>query len=428
MSENNEDAVIVEGFRTPFVKSGKNFENMSVEELASHTLRELLERTQIDPKEIEGVILGNTVNSMDSPNLARTVSLLSGLPASVSATTVKRMDISSLESVVSATIKIKAGLANTMIAGGVENMSQMPILLNSGMTKIIKQIMQSKTWIEKAKQTLSLRLSDLKLQFADKKILIDSFSGLHQEQIAKALSDNFHISRKEQDEFTLMSFEKALAAQKKGKWKEEIVPVFPPPDFEWVEEDTELENKPSLHQLSELPSFFDKDHGTVTSGNSSFPADGAVLFLIMSKEKAKALGYQPLASIHSFACIGTESHTQGLGPVYASEKALKQAHLQIKDINLFEINEAFSAQALACLKAFESSALTENSTSLGAVDPSKCNVNGGSLALGNPLSATTARMILSLTKEMKRQQVEWGLVTSGMCEGQAGAFILKNIS
>ena len=426
MSKNNEDAVIVEGFRTPFVKSGKNFENMSAEALASHTLRELLERTQINPKEIEGVILGNTVNSTNSTNPAHTVSLLSGLPASVSATTIKRMDISSLESVVSATIKIKAGLVNTIIAGGVENMSQMPIFLNSGMTKIIKRIRQSETWKEKAKHTLSLRLSDLKLRFADKKIFVDSFSGRHQAEVAKTLSDDFHISRKEQDEFTIMSFEKALAAQKKGKWKEEIVPVFPPNDFELVEEDTEPENPPSLHQLSELPSLFDKDYGTVTSGNSSFPADGAVLFLIMNKEKAEALGYQPLASIHSCACIGTEPHTQGLGPVYAAEKALKQARLQIKDINLFEISEAFSAQTLACLKAFES--LAEQSPALGTIDPEKCNVNGGALALGDPLSATTARMILSLTKEMKRQQVEWGLVASGMCEGQAGALILKNIS
>ena len=421
MSKNNQEAVIVEGFRTPFVKSGKNFEHMSAEELGSHTLRELLERTHIDPKEIEGVILGNTVNSMDSPNLGRIVSLRAGLSPSISATTVQRMDISSLESVVSATIKITAGLANTLIAGGVESMSQMPIFLNSGITKIIKQIIQSETWKEKAKQTLSLRLSDLKLHFVDKTILIDSFSGLHQGQTAEALSDNFHISRKEQDEFTLMSFEKACLAQKKGKWKEEIVPVFPPTNFELVEEDTELENQPSLHQLSELPSFFDKDYSTVTSGNSSFPADGAALLLIMSKEKAQSLGYQPLASIYSFACIGAEPRTQGLGPVYASEKALKKANLQIKDINLFEINEAFSAQTLACLKAFESS-------TPGAVDPEKCNVNGGALALGNPLSATPARMILSLTKEMKRQQVEWGLVTAGMCEGQASALILKNIS
>lgn len=421
MSKNNQDAVIVEGFRTPFVKSGQNFQNISAEELGAYTLRELIERTQISPKEVEGVTLGNTVNSMDSPNIARTVSLTAGLPSSVFATTVQRMDISSLESVTSAAMKIKSGLANTLIAGGVESMSQLPILLSSGITKIIKQIIQSKTWKEKAKPLLSVRLSDLKPQFMNRKMLIDSFSDLSQGQTAEALSEEFHISRKEQDEFTLTSFQKACQAKKKGKWKEEIIPVFPPNDFELVEEDTELENTPSLHQLSELSPCFDNDYGTVTSGNSSSPADGATLLLIMNKEKAESLGYQALASIHSFTFTGLESRKQGLGPVYASEKALKQANLQIKDIHLFEINETFSVQTLACLKAFESSAL-------GAVDPEKCNVNGGALALGNPLSATAARMILNLTKEMKRQQVEWGLMASGMYEGQAGALILKNIS
>ena len=421
MSKNNQDAVIVEGFRTPFVKSGQDFENMPAEELGAYTLRELLERTQIAPSEIEGVILGNTVNTMDSPNIARTVSLRASLPPSVFATTVQRMDISSLESVTSAATKIKYGLANTLIAGGVESMSQMPILLSSGITKIIKQIIQSETWKEKAKPLLSLRLSDLKLQFMNRKRLIDSFSDLSQGQTAEALSEDFHISRKEQDDFTLMSFQKACLAQKKGKWKEEIVPVFPPTDFELVEEDTELKNTPSLHQLSEFLPCFDNNYGTVTSGNSSVAADGAALLLIMNKEKAESLGYQALASIHSFAFTGMESRKQGLGPVYASEKVLKQTNFQIKDINLFEINETFSVQTLACLKAFESSAL-------GTVDPEKCNVNGGALALGHPLSATTSRMILNLTKEMKRQQVEWGLVASGMCEGQAGALILKNIS
>lgn len=421
MFKNSQDAVIVEGFRSPFVKCSKNFENMSAEELGFYVLRELLERTQIDPTGIEGIILGNTVNSTDHPNLARIVSLRAELPFSISAITIQRMDISSLESVISAATKITAGLAKTLIAGGVESMSQMPILLSHGITKIIKQVTQSKKWTEKAKRILSSQISDLKLQFINKKIFIDSFSGLSQGQMAEALRNDFHISRKEQDEFTLKSFQKANMAKKNGKWREEIVPVFPPVDFELVEEDTELENQLSLHQLSELSSSFDKDYGTITSGNSSFPADGAAFLLIMNKERAKSLGYKPLASIHSFACTGVEPKMQGLGPVFASKKALKGAHLQLKDINLFEINETSSAQTLACLKAFES-------FSMGTVELEKCNVNGGALALGNPLSATTARMILSLAKEMKRQQVEWGLVADGVCEGQAGALILRNIS
>ena len=428
MSKNNKDAVIIEGFRTPFVKSGQDFQNMPAEELGAWILRELLERTQIALNEIEEVILANIINPISPPNIARVIALRAGLSPSISAITAQSMD--TLDSVISSVIKIKSGLTNTLISGGVESMSHQPIFFSSKLTKIIKKIIESNNWKDKVKQILFLRPSDMKFQFADRKLFINSVSSLNQAQTAEILSEEFHFSRTEQDEFALMSFQKACLAQKNGKWKEEIVPIFPPADFKLVDKDTALEKKLSMHCLSELQPCFDLDYGTITSGNSSFTADGAALLLIMSREKATALGYQPIVSIHSFASIGVEPRKQGLGPVYASEKVLKQVDLQIKDINLFEINEAFSAQTLACLKAFESSVFAEKylgqKSAMGEVNPKKCNVNGGALALGDPLSATGSRMILSLMKEMKRQQAEWGLVATGICNGQSSALILKN--
>ena len=431
MPENNSrEAVIVEGFRSPFVKSGQDFKNMPAEELGACVLRELMIRTQISTNEVEEVIIGQAINSPGISNIAYSVASGAGLPRPISTTGVQKMDISSLQSLISSAIKIQFGLANTLIAGGVENMSKMPIVLGPKLTDTIKNIIQSKTWKERMKSLLSLKIRDIKIQFADRSFPVHSLSFINRKKAAEILSENFHLTRNELDEFTLTSFQRACLAQKQGKYKEEIVPVFPPADFEMVEKDTEPDNKPSMHYLSELSPCVNH-YGTITSGNSSSEADGAVLFLLMNKEKAKNLGYQPLVAIRSFACAGVAPHNQGLGPVCASQKALKKAGLQIKDIGLFEIDESFSAQTLACLKAFNSSSFAEKylqqSFAMGEVNPEKCNVNGGALALGHPLSVTAARMVLNLAKEMKRQQVEWGLAASGMCEGQAAALILQNI-
>ena len=428
MSKNNKDAVIVEGFRTPFIKSGLDFNNISAEELSTWLLRELLERTQINSNEVEKVILANINNSLNNPNMARTIALRAGLPYSVSTTTILKRDVSSLESLITAATKINSGLLDTVIAGGVDSMSQMPILLHFQMSQIIKKIIQSKSWKEKIKKALALRPSYIKPHFTHKSLFIDPISGWNQIQIAEKLSEELHISKEEQDEFAFTSVKKASQAQKNKKWKEEVVPVFPPVNFELVEKDTKMEEDFSLHDLSELQPYLGKDYGTVTAGNSSFDADGAVLFLIMSREKAQALGYTPLVTIYSFVHSSMQYPHQGLGSVYAIESILRKENLQTKDIDLFEIGENFATQTLACLKTFQSPTLSEKYLGQipGKIDTEKCNVNGGALALGNPISATDARMVLSLTKEMSRQQKEWGLVTTGMCGGQASAVLLRN--
>ena len=428
MSKNSNKAVIIEGFRTPFVKTGQDLQDMSAEELGIRVLRELLERTQVDFNEIEEVVLSNIVNSLDHFNLTQAITRKVGLPQHVFA---RRLSHSYLENVFNVATKIQSGLVKTLIVGGMESMSQAVVAPSPGLTKIIKKVIQSKTWKDRLKHILSLRPKDIKFQFTDQNLFFHSISRGGLKQKVEGLSDYFHISRKEQDEFTLMSFQKACQAQKKGIWKEEIVPVFPPPDFELLTKDPNLENIPTLHFLSELKPCFNGDHGTVTEGNSSFPADGAAVLLMMNEEKAKALGYKPLTYIYSFSRVSADSREYNQGFLYAVEQALKQAKLEIKNINLFEIDESFSAQALACLKSLKSSKDIDNPSEkkviLEEVDPKKCNVNGGALAIGHPLSATPIRMVLSLAKEMKRRQMEWGMVISGACQGPSEVLILKNV-
>lgn len=453
----NNEVVIVEGFRTPFVRFGHHFRDMPAEELGVYLLKELLERTQIANKEIEEIILSNTTSSPNISNIAHTIASGVGLPFSIPATTMRTM--SAIEPLISSVIKIKFGVTNTLIAGGVESISNLPILLKSHLTKIIKKIAHSKTWKEKAKHIFSFQLSDIFLKFTDKALFRDPIFGMSQGQIMEKLSKDFHISREEQDKFALISSQKACLAQKNGKWKEEVVPVFPPTDFELIEQDIELENEVSMRYLSELKPCFDPDYGTVTSGNSSFPADGAVLFLIMNKEKAKSLGYSPLATIHSFASISVTPNSSCFPPVYAVEKLLKQEKLSIQDIDLLEIDETFSAKALAFLKAFDSTFFAgkqsessvgketwtatdtiantsgndietvntlETTNILSSAISKKYNVNGGALALGNALSAGSARMVLSLAKELRRKKGEWGLVVEGAQNGQGKVILLKN--
>ena len=407
MSKIGPSAVIVEGFRTPFIFSGGELQDMPAEDLGAFLLKELVERSKIDSKEIQEVILSNIVNSAEHSNIAYTIAVRAGLDRSIFAETVRRADLSSLQSLFISAGKIQLSLKNTIVAGGVENMSQAPLLTGPRLRKTIRKFNQSRTWKEKIKCALRFRLSDIKLEWAGHKLLEDPLSGLSRAYRAEQLSEIFHISHAQQEEFSLNSFEKALKTQKTRKTKTEIVPLFPPADFPFVAKDKAPAHKRAKDSFSQPQTFF----------NSAFSADGAAMLLLMNKEKAKALGYKTLVTIYSFAHSGRECRKLSEpGLVHAVEQTLHKAGLSIKDIGLFEIDESFAVQALSILKV-----LSEE------LDPAKCNVNGGALALGDPVSATRSRMTLNLAKEMKRRQVEWGLlVSTGMGLGQAGAMLLKN--
>ena len=419
---------VIEGLRTPFAKAGKEFEHLHPAVLATHNIRDFLYKMEFKGEEIDEVILGNGFTSPDSSNIARVAALQAGLPKEISATTTLRNCASSMESFVSGMAKIQAGLYNNAIVGGVESMSNIPFLFSRNLSKIIQRFLLSKTFKHRLKTIASIRARDLKPIISLLEGLKDPFTGYSMGETAEFLAREFRISREAQDNFALSSHKKACAGEK--HLKEEVFPFFTGSQF--VDKDSGPRKAISKERLSKMKPYFDKKYGTVTIANSCPVNDGSSLILIMSEDQMKALGLKPLASIRSVCFTGLEPQRMGLGPVYASAAALKRAGLNLKDMGLIEINEAFAAQVLSCLKAFSSKTFCEEklglNTALGEIDPEKLNVNGGSIAIGHPVSATGTRLILTLAREMKRRKVPFGLATLCIGGGQGGAVILENAS
>lgn len=420
--------VITDGLRTPFVKANKEFASIHPADLAAINLREFLSQSSLKGEEIDEVILGNVANLTDAVNIARVALLRAGFPKTIPAVTVHRNCASSLESIIQGTAKIQAGMADIILAGGVESMSSVPLLFNPSLKDFTLKLMQAKQLPTKLKTLLSFRLNFLTPRIALKETLTDPTTGLSMGETAEILAKEFNISREDQDQFTLESHQKA--SQHQDKLKEELFSVSFGEDKP-ITEDMGVRKTLSLSKLQKAKPYFDKKQGTVTVFNSCPMNDGSSLVLLMAEEKALALGLKPLVSIHSTAYRGLEPERMGLGPVYASALALQKAGLRLKDMDLIEINEAFAAQVLACLKAFNSNAFAKEklglSQAVGEVDRAKLNVNGGAIAIGHPVSATGTRIVLTLTKEMKRQNKQWGLATLCIGGGQGGAIILENI-
>jgi acetyl-CoA acyltransferase len=336
---------------------------------------------------------------------------------------------------------------DVVVAGGTENMSQMPLLMGPAFTKLFEKLGAAKTAGQRLSILGSLLKADLK-QIVDMvttapmaetpykpiigviKGLTDPFVGINMGQTAEILAKEFGLTRQEQDQFALASHQKAVKAIKEGRFKDEIAPVFLPPQFsEVISEDVGPRDGQSLEALAKLKPFFDKATGTITAGNSCPITDGAAMVLLMSREKAQSLGYKPLATIRGYGFAGLEPERMGLGPALATPLALKRSGLTMKDIGLVELNEAFAAQVLACLKAFDSDAFAQKrlgvNTKIGTVSPDIVNVNGGAIALGHPVGATGTRLVVTLMKEMRRRDVQFGLATLCIGGGQGGAMILE---
>lgn len=440
------DVVIIEGLRTPFAKAGSALKDVHPAELGKVALKELIAKTNLDVDVIDEVIIGNTGNPPDSVNISRVVALNAGVPQKTSAYTVHRNCASALESISNGFEKIKSGTMDVVVAGGTENMSQMPILLPKKIQDIFGQLFTAKGPSQALPLLMKLFSADLKqimaLFTANQKNeyfpiisvmqgLTDPFVGINMGQTAEILAKEFGLSREVQDRFAMESHHKAAKAHKDGKLKDEITPLFLPPDYKKVlTEDVGPRENQSMEALAKLKPFFDKKTGTITPANACPLTDGAGMMLLMSREKAEALGHKPLARILSYGFAGLEPERMGLGPVYATPVALKRAGLTMKDIGLIELNEAFAAQVLACVKAFESDEFAKNklglSSKVGEIDLTKMNVNGGAIALGHPVGATGTRLVTTLFKEMKRRDVQFGLATLCIGGGQGGSMIVEN--
>ena len=441
------DVVIVEGVRTPFAKADTKLKTVHPAELGRVALKELLARTNLDVNLVDEVIIGNTGNPSDAVNIGRVVALNAGIPQKTSAHTVHRNCASAMESIAGGFDKIKAGMANVVISGGTESMSQMPLIYSNEVTKAIAMLGSAKSPGQQIAALAGLVGADLKSianllttgpmarapykpRIAIVEGLTDPFVGKNMGETAELLAKEWGLSRQEQDEFALASHQKAVAAQKNGVLAEEIAPVYLPPSFkEVVEADIGPRDGQSMEALGKLKPIFDRKTGTVTAGNACPITDGAAMVLVMSREQAEKLGMKPIARILSYAFAGLEPERMGLGPAYATPIALKRAGIEFSDLDVVELNEAFAAQVMACLKAFDSDQFAREKLDLpkklGSLDMSKLNINGGAIALGHPVGATGTRLVLTLMKQMKRSGKEFGLATLCIGGGQGGAMILQ---
>ncbi len=390
--------VIVDAVRTPQGILGGALKDFTNQKLGAIVTKSLLERTKLKPEQVDEVIFGCVGQQSDAANVARVISLMSGIPHQIPAFTVARNCASGLQATVSAYQMIVCEEAEIVIAGGTESMSQAPYVsrdLRFG-KKLRHSIMIDGLW----------------------EGLTDPICKQIMGETAENLAEEFKISRKEQDAFAMLSHQRAFRATREGKFKDEIVKVnipkkvagkeMPPEIFS---EDEGINIGLTEQILSQYPTIF-RENGTVTPGNSCPISDGASAVLVMSESKAKELGYQPLGYIKSYGFAGVEPERMGIGPTCAVPIALKRAKLSLKDIQLLELNEAFAAQFLACEQVMK-------------FDRNIVNVNGGAIALGHPVGASGARLVATLLYEMKRRNLNLGLATMCVGGGQGGAIVVE---
>lgn len=421
------EVVIVAGLRTPFVKAGNALKSFAAYDLAARVIREMMLRLDFPSERIDEVIIGNVIQDAEGANMARIATILGGLPQHIPAMTVNRNCASGMEAIALAFDKIRFGQAKVILAGGAESMSAIPVFSYSDeLSEILMSAAKAKTPAQRVQTLSKLRPNHLKPNVINQNDpLIDMTMG----QTAEILAKEFKISRKDQDEFALRSHLRAVAA--KAKMAEEIMPIIVP-DFNGkgmsVESDIGPRGDSSYEQLAKLRPVFDKEFGSVTAGNASPVTDGAAAVLMMDADTAKELGLEPLGYLRAYATAALEAERMGLGPAYVAPKVLQAAGVTMKDIDLIEINEAFAAQVLANQVAFSSPAFAEKlglSGPIGEIDPEKLNVNGGAIALGHPLGASGARLVLTQLHELRRRNGGLGLASLCVGGGQGAAFILE---
>ncbi len=424
----SKNIVIAGGVRTPFIKSWTLFDAIGAEQLGAWCLRELVERTGINPAVVDEVIVGCVGQPANAANIARVISLLGGIPKDKKAYTVHRNCASGFEAVTSAFEKITADQDQVVIAGGAESMSNIPLLFSKDAQNIFMKLGRAKTLLQKLQVMAQFRPKHFSPIVGLALGLSDPVCGLNMGQTAEVLAKKFAISRKAQDEFALASNNKTIAARE--KLREEMMPVLLPPKFEIiVQDDNGPRENQTLEQLAKLKPAFEKLTGSVTAGNSSQITDGACMLIVTTEEKAKELGLEIMGRIAGYEYAGWEPSEMGLSPVFAIERLMRRLNFDLKSVDLFEINEAFACQVLACLEASKSKSFAQQhlnrSEALGEIPMEKLNVNGGGIALGHPVGVSGARLILTALKELKRRNAKRALVSLCIGGGQGGAVILE---
>jgi acetyl-CoA acyltransferase len=418
---------VIAGSRTPFARSGSVFKDLTAVDLGKAAVRELLERSEVDPASIGTVAMGQVVPSVRAPNLAREVALGVGLPKEVPAHTVNRACASASQAIADVASEIVLGHVDAGIAGGAECLSDVPIPLSRKLARALADAQKARTLGARAAILARLRLRDLVPEWP---AVAEPSTGLSMGQSAEKMAQENGISREAQDRYALGSHQKAAAAVDDGRIGEETATFYVPPKYEPVSGDNLLRRDTTLEALARLDPVFDRRNGSVTAGNSSALTDGGAAVLLMAEERARAEGREPLAYLKSWAVAAVDPAGQLLmGPALAVPKALERAGVELADVELVEMHEAFASQVLSNIQALESESWAREklgrSTPVGTIDPQRLNVSGGSIALGHPFGATGARLLTTLANEMKRRGARLGLVSVCAQGGMGFAMVLE---
>lgn len=425
------DVYIVDGARTPFLKARGKPGLLSAADLAVSVGRELLARQPFSASDLGEVVLGCVMPTPDEANIGRLVALRLGCGKSMPAWTVQRNCASGMQALDSAAKDIASGRHDLVLAGGTESMSRAPVLFNNQMVNWLAGMMGAKTAGAKLKQMSGFRPGFLAPVFALMRGLTDPTINLSMGQTAENVAYRFNITREQMDAFAVESHRRVAAAQDSNYFNTEVLPAFNTKG-EFFLQDDGVRRDSTVEKLGTLKPFFDKKYGNVTAANSSQVTDGAALLLLASKDAVKKYNLPVLARIVDTEWAGLEPAEMGLGPVYASTNLLKRYNLRKDDIDYWEINEAFAAQVLGCVAAWENEDYCKQFLGLdkafGRIDDNRLNADGGAVALGHPVGASGARIVLHLANILKREGAQRGVATICIGGGQGGAMLIENVS
>ncbi len=421
------NAVLVDGIRTPFLKSGTDYNDLMAYDLGRYAIQGLLARNDVDPATIDRVIMGNVIQEIKTSNVARESALGAGIPNTVPAFTIALACISSNQAIASGVDLIRSGQSKIILAGGTETMSDIPVRFKKKFRQKVLEARKYKSPLDFLKFLKGLRPKDL---LPELPAIAEFSTGETMGKSADRMSARFGISRNDQDEFAMRSHHMAAKATAEGLLDQELFPVKVPPKFNVTEKDNGFRADTSMEKLAKLRPAFIKPHGTITAGNSSFLTDGASACFVMEEQTALSLGLKPKAYLREYNFVSQDPKDELLlGPAYATPKVLDQMNLSLSDIDVFEIHEAFAGQVLSVLAALDSDEFAKKSlnrdSKVGAIPMEKINTMGGSLSLGHPFGATGARLVTTAANRLHREDGKYALVTACAAGGQGHAIILE---
>lgn len=421
--------VVIDGCRTPFLRSGTDYMDLLSYQLGGFAIKGLLTKTGLEPDKVDKVIMGNVISNVKTPNVAREAALTAGIPNTTPCRTVSQACISANRAIADGCLEIMTGQAEIVIAGGIDHTSDTPIQFPRKMRKKLFKAQRNKTLGDNLKFLTTLRFSD----FAPERPQVAEYTTNRvMGQDCDIMAARFEVSREAQDEFAVRSHQLAAKAHEAGHLPAEMVEVSLPPKFAPIDRDNGVRGNSTLEKVSRLRPAFDRKFGTLTAANSSFLTDGAAACLLMSEEKAKELGFTPLAEVVDFVFTGQSLEDELLlGPTYAVSKLLQRNEMKLEDFDVIEFHEAFAGQILSNLAALADDDFAKEhlgrEKAVGEVPLDKFNLWGGSLSIGHPFGATGARLVTTTSNRLQKEKGTYGLLAACAAGAHGHAMILKSL-